>query len=1082
MATDCFCGSTCRHARLAISPVAFHHGGSRSAVRKPTREPRSAEPGFVGEWVQCCLLVIASMVLLAAGTEGAMAQQAESNPTTPTRPMLDAPDLRARQILRERCWACHGPETQEAALRLDLETDAFRGGDSGPAVVPGRADESLILHRIESEGDDRMPPTGVPLTSEERHALRRWIETGAAFPTGDPERDTRLEHWAWQPLQRRFSPPAANTADSPMDAANPPSDPIDAFVDSKLHEHGLVAQSSASHTQLIRRVWVDLIGLPPTPEAVDAFLTDTSPQAWEHVVDSLLASPEYGERWARHWLDIAHYADTHGFERDQRRDHAWRYRDWVIDAFNRDMPYDEFLRQQIAGDVLYHDDADATIASSFLAAGPWDFVGQAETPSPVIRRLARADDLDDMVSQVMTSTCGITIHCARCHDHKLDPIPQREYYALTAIFSGVQRADRLVSVSEAASLEATRTELQGRRAVLDQSIRQLTTGIDLADIVGGGNGFGTGKPGVGIDPSTGEIRPSDDRKDFLKDVVPNRLNRTSNPLIDCVFIPDGDVGGDGVLDGSLRMVLDADGTLSAPVLARGIPNTDGTAWDAIRNGPVHAQHSTRLNDAERLIDEDYGPPHHSMLALHANAAITLDLSRIDAADCQGPWVFETGIGYFGQTPHLGADVRIFVDGDPVHQSLGLGRDAGLQSVALELPDDARFLTLMATDAGNGIGHDQVCFIDPQIRPKHRSMSDATAARIATWQSERAAIDAQLAALGAVRKVYGVQAGQPTETRVLRRGNPEDAGDLVDPGTIGCVGPTLPTMARLAATASDAERRIALADWIAHPDNPLPARVMVNRLWHHHFGAGIVATPSDFGLGGTPPTHPELLDWLAADFQASGWSIKSLHRRICLSETYRRSSMRDSETANQLDASNRWWWRQNPRRLDAESLRDAILATSGTLHRGMHGPGYQDFDYQEEYAPVYRHRVLEHRDVFRRSIYRFVVRTTPHPFLTTLDCPNPATLTPARTTTTTAIQSLAMLNNEFILQQSDALAKRLLRETHGDITAAVNLALRLAYGRRASPLELAEAVAFAQDAGLEQLGRILWNTSEFIYVD
>ncbi|MFM8216725.1 MAG: DUF1549 domain-containing protein, partial [Pirellula sp.] len=350
----------------------------------------------------------------------------------------------------------------------------------------------------------------------------------------DPKllRDPRLDHWAWKSLQRVNVP---ETSSEPIDD----SSPIDRFLSQASRAQGIKPVPMASKETLIRRLYFDVLGIPPTPEDVDDYLADTSTDAWESLVDRTLASPRYGERWARHWLDIAHYADTHGFERDQRRDHAWRYRDWVIDALNADLPYNKFIEDQIAGDVLSPADSQATIASSFLAAGPWDFVGQAETPSPVIKRLARADDLDDMVAQVMTSICGMTIHCARCHDHKLDPIPQDEYYSLVAIFSGVKRADRLVSDQESQTIEATRNQLKERKSKIDQELLRSSRGLLLADLVGGGNGFGTGVVGAGLDPSTGIAREPNDKKGFLEEVVSNRRNPTKNDWIESVFIPNG---------------------------------------------------------------------------------------------------------------------------------------------------------------------------------------------------------------------------------------------------------------------------------------------------------------------------------------------------------------------------------------------------------------------------------------------------------------------------------------------------------------------------------------------------------------
>lgn len=988
----------------------------------------------------------------------------------------------AREIFRDRCIACHGEKVQEGNLRLDRGEGLLAGGDSGSAIEVGRSNESLLIARVTAHDESRMPPKGFPLSDEQIATLRRFIELGA--PWGEESlKDPRLDHWAWKGLR-----PIVVPANLEAGGAVGGDSLIDRFLAVEMSKHNVQPLPRASRETLIRRLSFDLLGVPPTPEEVDGFVADGAPDAWERLVDRMLAAPQYGERWARHWLDIAHYADTHGFERDQRRDHAWRYRDWVIDALNADLPYDSFLQQQIAGDVLAEinpqstSSTDATIAASFLAVGPWDYVGQVETPSPVIKRLARADDLDDMVAQVMTSTCGITIHCARCHHHKLDPIQQEEYYALAAIFSGVKRGDRLVSLEESQRIDSKRNELRGRKLAVDQELNRTRFGISLADIVGGGNGYGTGVLGAGIDASTGAIRNPSDKKGFLDGVVANRLNTTNFPWIDSVFVPDG-----GTM---AHLAISQSGAV-----AKGIPSTDSKVWDAIRNGPVNTQFSTSLGGIE------CAPPSRSMLSLHANAGITFRLQKEPLEDLRkskdgrtdGVGIaFTAMVGYFGETASKGADVYVLVDDQVVYHYVGLGRNDGLQNIRHELPEGASTLTLIATDGGNGIGHDQICFIDASLAPIHRVESEEEALRVSELRKASDELQAELASLPEARRVYGVVPETPAEIRLLHRGNTEDARDVVLPGTVECVGPRIESMAALSSQSTDAQRRIALANWICSPENPLPARVLVNRLWHHHFGSGLVATPSDFGLGGALPSHPALLDWLASNLHRGGWSIKRMHRMILLSDAYQRTSVRqESSTALNasamssavvLDAGNRFVWRQNPRRLDAESLRDAILSVSDSLVRSMHGPGYRDFDYQEEYAPVYQHRVLETTDVFRRSIYRFVVRTTPHPFLTSLDCPNPATMTPVRNTTTTAIQSLATLNNAFVLQQSDRFAMRLQREVGDRAEAQAERAIRLAFGRKPTHVEIENATRLAQSAGLFQLCRILFNTNEFVYVD
>ncbi len=352
-----------------------------------------------------------------------------------------------RPVLMQHCSQCHGAKVRKGGLRLDVRHTAFKGGENGPVIVPGNSGQSELVRRIASgDSDIRMPPQGEALNAIEITLLTEWIDAGANWPETEYDHaamhDPRLDHWAWQPLRDVAPPTLSDQLNSSV------RNDVDRFILAELQEKQLTLSAPADRRTLIRRLSFDLHGLPPSTSDIDTFINDSKPDAVERLVDRLLASPRYGERWARHWLDIAHYADTHGFERDQRRDHAWHYRDWVIQALNTDMPYDQFLRDQIAGDVLRPDDPNAIAATGFLAAGPWDFVGQAETPSPVLKRLARADDLDDMITQVMTASCGITINCARCHDHKLDPISQREYYSLWSVFAGVKRGDRILSPLE----------------------------------------------------------------------------------------------------------------------------------------------------------------------------------------------------------------------------------------------------------------------------------------------------------------------------------------------------------------------------------------------------------------------------------------------------------------------------------------------------------------------------------------------------------------------------------------------------------------------------------------------------------
>ena len=968
-------------------------------------------------------------------------------------------------LFQQHCVKCHGPSQQKSGLRLDARSFALKGGDGGAVITAGKPQDSQLLQRIQSRDEDlKMPPGDISLSAAEVDLLTQWVQQGAIWPETDCDRDAahdpRLNHWAWQQIAIPNVPelPATQAVDGRH------LNEIDRFLLASLDRAGLGFSDEADRRTLIRRLSFDLLGLPPSPEQVTAFVNDPDPQAYEKLIDTLLASPHYGERWARHWLDIAHYADTHGFERDQRRDNAWRYRDWVIRAFNADLPYDQFLRDQIAGDVLRPEDPEAVAATGFLAAGPWDFVGQAETPSPVLKRLARADDLDDMVTQVMTSACAVTVNCARCHDHKLDPISQREYYSLTSVFAGVRRGDRLLSVKEQNELSQKKAELESQLAATRRELATLRKdGWSLADIIGGGDGHGSGKLGQAIDPVSG--RATEEKRGVLEAAAVNSFVPSDLPFVDGVLIPDGGASG--------HVVISSTGTE-----AHGVPDTGGRGWDAIRNGPVNSQFSTELGGV------DFAKDPHSLLSVHANAAVTFDLAEMRKSGLPETVFLRAQVGYFGQTPKAAASVHIFLDGEPAFERTAMGRDDGLIDVVVRVGSNVRFLTLMATDGANDISHDQICFADAQLEPADVPNSEEQTIKIAELTKKLEDLQKQLTTLREPARIYAAIPETPSPMQIHLRGNPEQPGEEVSPAALSCVQQLPAEFGDESLT--DAQRRIALADWIVSAENPLTRRTIVNRLWHYHFGTGLVDTPSDFGLGGSLPSHPELLDWLAARMLSERWSLKSIHRLICQSAAYRQASNPQDQArvqrAKDQDSGNRLLWRQNPRRLDAESVRDAVLATSGKLNLQMYGPGYQDFEYKEEYAPVYTYITADQPKLWRRSVYRFVVRTTPDPFMATLDCPNAANLTPARNVTTTALQALALLNNEFMLRQAEYLAQRVTSESPESTADQVHRTFQLAFGRLASDEELAAAMKLIERKGLPQLCRSVLNANEFVYID
>lgn len=945
-------------------------------------------------------------------------------------------DREIRPLLQERCIECHGEKKQKGELRLDAKVHAFKGGHDGPAILAGKADASPLFQRITStDEDEKMPPKGDPLTPAQISLIREWINSGSQWPENATDKaaltDKRLQHWSVQPIRKDF----------PANAS------IDSFIEAKLRENGLTMSPEADARTLTRRLHFDLLGLPPS---------GVSDQSYEVLVDSLLASPHFGERQARHWLDIVHYADTHGFERDQLRPNAWRYRDYVIESFNADKPYDQFLREQIAGDALAPDSRITNHASlGFLSAGPFDFVGQVETKSPMLNRAARALDLDDMVTQTLTATMGITINCARCHDHKLDPITQEEYYRLWAVFAGVKRGDRELNPVESKRLATEKARLNKELAQTRTQIAKLAgEGFELAKLI---------PEASGIDVRNGTV--TKEKLNYHRDIQTNRLQKVENmPGVKWVFIPDG--------KGSV--------TVDFKTEVKGIPATSGHFWDTIANRSLSAQRSTTLGGT------DFATKGHSMLAMHANSGITFDLAKL--REQSGLKAMRlTGLVGFGASKQAAAskaDFTVFVDTDLKIQKLKLRKDE-TAALDLEVPAKVKTLTLIATDGSDGIGSDLLFIGDPKLVPEiaETRLTEADVAQLKQLRAEAQKLEKALQAIPEPEKVYAILSDpKPPVIKVQRRGNPEDEAQEVTPGAFSW--PKHAPAAFGDQNTPEAQRRLALANWITHPDNPLTARVIVNRLWHHHFGQGLVNTPSDFGIGGSPPSHPELLDYLARELMTHGWSLKHVHKLIVMSKAYRRTSFptrspRTNELENSfyVDSSNRLLWRQNPRRLDAETLRDTVLAVSGKLNLARGGPGYRDFNYTEAYAPIYDYVTPDKPELWRRSIYRFIVRTTPHQFMTTLDCPDPANLTPARAQTTTALQALTLSNNEFMLQQARYLAER-VQAGAASPEAAIAFAFNLCFQRAPTKEELAAARALP----LPELCRMLLNANEFIYVD
>ena len=772
-------------------------------------------------------------------------------------------------ILQARCVACHGPKLQMHGLRLDRRSSAFKGGESGaPAVVPGNSAASLMIRYVSGlDANVVMPPAGARLTAEQIALLRAWIDGGAAWP-GDDASDAaaaRPRHWAFQPVSRPAVP------DMRGDWVR---NPIDAFVLAKLREHGLKPAPPADPTALRRRIYMDLTGLPPTLDE------QTRPAN----IDELLARPTYGERWARHWLDLVRFAETNGYERDATKPNAWRYRDYVIRAFNADKRFDRFVLEQLAGDELPDASAETFTALGYYRLGPWD-------DEPADPQTDRFDQLDDIVSTTSQVFLGLTLGCARCHNHKFEPLTAQDYYSMLALFDGLQRPQR------------GRAELDlpaGTWAEID-AIRERDRNI------------------APFEKRMQEIRDTA-RRDWLAS------DKSKLP-------PD--------------------------VLA------------AFRLEPAK-----RNDEQKKLIAK-----HTKQLEEEVTAALTAEQQSQIAAN------------------------RKSIDG----------------------------------------------------------------LRAATPDIQRAYY------------LYEPRADFPP-THLLVRGKADQPGPEVKPGVPGILRAAA---LDIPAPGRTSMRRLAFARWLISPENPLTARVIVNRVWQHHFGEGLVRTPSDFGVMGEKPTHPELLDWLARWFIDNGWSMKKLHRLILESNTYRMSKQWNPGYAAK-DPEDRLLWRMPYQRLEVEAIRDAALAASGRLNLKMFGPSMYPHippaALEGNSDPDKIWKESDESESSRRTIYAFLKRSMLVPMLEVMDLCDISRTAARRQNTAVATQALTLFNGDFVNRQARYFAQRLRREAGDDRSKQVDLAYRLALARAPKASETEAMVEFLRREPLEQMCRVIFNLNEFAYVD
>jgi len=1005
----------------------------------PLHDVTCRQPPFHYRLVSAALLVFFSATLSAA------------EPTAATRYFQQ----QVAGILEQHCLDCHRGDKPKGGLDLSRRQHLLRGGESGPAIVSGKPAESLLIDYVSGKNPE-MPKNGRPLSTDQVKILSQWIQSGAPWPENFVLKSRPQAWWSYQPLQR---PPLPEIS---RQGTNWARTPIDWFIISQLEQRKLTPVAAADRRTLVRRLYYDLTGLPPSPQQVRSFVTSTDPLVYEKLVDQLLASPRYGERWGRHWLDVVKYGDTCGYDKDKLRTNAWPYRDYVVRSFNQDKPYSRFVQEQIAGDALFPETADGVLGLGFIAAGPWDFIGHVEVPeSKIDGRVARHLDRDDMVTNTFNTFLSTTIQCARCHDHKFDPFTQSNYYSLQAVFAAVDRAERPYDTSQ--EIQQQRQQLTSQQAALQKQKKALDQETEKA----GGPELAT-------------------------------INREITRLAALETA------------GKKHPAFGYHSQLSA--------KQDISKWVQVDLGKSQAIQAVVLHpchDDFNQIGAGFGFPVRFRVELSDDPKFQDKVHRIadeTQADFTNPGLTPYRVPNVGRTArylritanHLAprstdyilalAEVRIL---DAQQANLALKKPVTSLDSIQAAPRWAR------SNLTDGIWAKAKDPTASRQLAEQRKKRQAILARIHTPEREARSkeltkqlsqVSGQIRKLPAGRMVYAAASmfkpqgnfkptgGKPRPVHVLTRGDIQKPEKQVT-ANVPPLGNTPLTRFQLDNQHTESDRRVALARWITDQRHPLTWRSLANRIWLYHFGQGLVQTPNDFGRMGMQPTHPQLLDWLACEFRDGGQSIKQIHRLIVTSAVYRLSSRADAGNS-QIDGNNQYLWRMNRRRLEAEEIRDSILAASGRLDLKMFGPGFYLFKLEKTaHSPHYEYHKHDPNDAssHRRSVYRFVVRSQPDPFMTTLDCADSSQSTPQRMETLTSLQALSLLNNNFTLAMAEHFSRRLQRE-HPDVTSQVTRAVWLISGRMASPAERQQLSRYATQFGLSNLCRLLFNLSEFVYID
>jgi len=951
-------------------------------------------------------------------------------------------EARIRPVLVNTCLRCHGELKSSGMLRVDSREALIKGGESGPAIIPGKPEESLLLRAIQRHDDvSAMPPEkDKALRPEQIAAFVAWVKAGARWP----EKTARFEvarHWAFEPVREVTLPVVKDSAWIRTS--------VDQFIRSKQELAGIAPVASADKRMLIRRVTFDLTGLPPTPDEIDLFLRDESPQAFHAVVERLLKSPHYGEHWGRHWLDLVRYADTAGENSDHPLPHAWRYRNWVIQSFNQNKPYDEFIREQIAGDLLALEGpvesyADRVIATGYLA---------------IARRFGHDIDKDmhltfeDTIDTVGKSVLGLTIACARCHDHKFDPISSRDYYGLYGIFESTrfafpgcepkQQPRDLVPLLPPDEFARSIKPALDRAAALDASIKQLTDEIagsarKLKEVTG--KKVTLLSKGIVEDSSAADFTAELNTDSTATGTIPVRRG----DLIQLSILPRANHGADSTL-------------VEFAIQELGGSQRQWNVADLIDNFTAGNPHADRFGNPATWAFFD---------ARDGLAFLPESLDQIDGRSELKAW-------RNGDTPSIFVNtskepVKVWTTLAPRTFFMHPG-PAGPVALAWLCPFDGA-VTIKGRIADAHPGGDGVAWVLEQNSSAADPVADFTAAFVKTVEQQQAlqAARKQRADLNpqlAVPVGYAVVEGEARNTRLQKRGEPTDLGDEIPRKFLDVLG---------GQTLQDGRTsgRKELAAWLTSPANPLTARVFVNRVWQWHFGRGLVTTPNDFGSRGTLPTHPELLDHLAHEFVRSGWDIKELHRRIVLSATYQLSSTTVNSTPLELYASF------SRRRLTAEELRDALLQVSGQLDPAP-GAGHP-FPPESTWSFSQHGPFAAEYDSLKRSVYLMQKRNRRTRFFSLFDGPDPNASTPVRDVTIVPTQALFFLNDPFLHASADKLTERLA--TVPDDRARLDLAFRIVFGHSPTDEQIVDGIAFVHENSWPAYCRVLLSSNEFLFVD